>query len=168
MADQPSRTLTLKLNGVTREAEVDPRMLLAEALRDCFGVRGPKIGCGTGDCGACTVSLDGRPVKSCLQLAIAVDGSEIVTIEGLAGDHALTPLQEAFWEAGAFQCGFCLSGMLFAAEELLAREGDPSEAEVRSALSGNLCRCTGYQTIVDAVLAVALERRGDGAHPPGP
>jgi carbon-monoxide dehydrogenase small subunit len=158
MGEQRSVTLTLKLNGAAREAEVDARMLLVEALRDCFGVCGPKIGCGTGDCGACTVSLDGKPVKSCLQLAIAVHGSEIVTIEGLARDHALTPLQEAFWEAGAFQCGFCLSGMLFAAEELLAREGDPSAADVRSALGGNLCRCTGYQAIVNAVLAVSQAR----------
>lgn len=153
--DDESRTIILVLNGETREAEVDPRMLLVEALRDCFEVTGPKIGCATGDCGACTVALDGKPVKSCLRLALAVDGSEVVTIEGLAGDQTLTPLQEAFWDAGGFQCGFCLSGMLFAARELLTREPNPSEAEIRWALGGNLCRCTGYQTIVTAVLAAA-------------
>jgi aerobic-type carbon monoxide dehydrogenase small subunit (CoxS/CutS family) len=148
-------TLHLKLNGEPREAEVDPRMLLAEALRESFGVTGPKIGCATGDCGACTVSLDGRPVKSCLQLAIALDGSDVVTLEGLAAAGELSPLQQAFWDAGAFQCGFCLSGMLFAAEELLARDPAPSEAAVRAALSGNLCRCTGYESIVQAVRSLA-------------
>lgn len=153
--DEQRPTLHLRLNGEAREAEVDPRMLLAEALRDSFGVTGPKLGCATGDCGACTVSLDGRPVKSCLQLAIALDGSEVVTIEGLGEPGGLSALQQAFWDAGAFQCGFCLSGMLFAAEELLARDPDPSDAAIRWALGGNLCRCTGYDTIVKAVLAVA-------------
>jgi carbon-monoxide dehydrogenase small subunit len=153
--DDQRRILHLTLNGEAREAEVDPRTLLVEALRDHFELTGAKLGCASGDCGACTVSLDGTPVKSCLQLAIAVDGREVVTIEGLGEAGGLSPLQQAFWDEGAFQCGFCLSGMLFAAEDLLAREPDPTEAEIRWALGGNLCRCTGYESIVKAVLSVA-------------
>ena len=147
--------LTLELNGEQRSAEVDPRTLLVEALRESFATSGPKIGCRTGDCGACTVEQDGLVVKSCLRLAVAADGSRIRTIEGIARDGALTPLQQAFWDLHAFQCGFCVSGMLFAAEELLARVPQPDEAQIREALDGNLCRCTGYHNIVAAVRAVA-------------
>jgi carbon-monoxide dehydrogenase small subunit len=147
--------LTLNLNGEPRTAEIDPRMLLVDALRDAFGARGPKTGCLTGDCGACTVRVDGVIAKSCLRLAAAADGAEIQTLEGLAGDDGLTPLQEAFWDEHAFQCGFCLSGMLFAAEDLLERTPSPTDAEIREAIGGNLCRCTGYDTIVAAVRSVA-------------
>jgi carbon-monoxide dehydrogenase small subunit len=147
--------LNLTLNGERRSADVDPRLLLVDALRDVFGATGPKFGCGTGDCGACTVRLDGRIVKSCVKLALAAEGAEIQTLEGLAQEGELTPLQEAFWDEYAFQCGFCLSGMLFAAEDLLERNPSPSNAEIREAISGNLCRCTGYDTIVAAIRAVA-------------
>jgi len=145
----------LTLNGERRSAEVDPRMLLVEALRDAFGARGPKIGCLTGDCGACTVRVGGRIVKSCLQMAVAHDGAEVQTLEGLAEDGALSELQEAFWDAHAFQCGYCLSGMLFAAGDLLERTPSPSDEEIREAISGNLCRCTGYDPIVAAIRSVA-------------
>jgi carbon-monoxide dehydrogenase small subunit len=147
--------LTIELNGSERTAEVDPRMLLVEALREGFGATGPKVGCLTGDCGACTVEQDGLIVKSCLRLAVAAEGSRVRTLEGLAVSGELTALQQAFWDHHAFQCGFCVSGMLFAAEELLARERRPDDAQIREALDGNLCRCTGYHNIVAAVRAVA-------------
>jgi aerobic-type carbon monoxide dehydrogenase small subunit (CoxS/CutS family) len=147
--------LTLTLDGERRSAEVDPRLILVDALRDSFGATGPKFGCGTGDCGACTVRMDGGIVKSCLKLAAAAEGAEIQTLEGLAQNCELTPLQQAFWDEYAFQCGYCLSGMLFAAEDLLERNPSPSDAEIREAISGNLCRCTGYDTIVAAIRAVA-------------
>jgi aerobic-type carbon monoxide dehydrogenase small subunit (CoxS/CutS family) len=147
--------LTLMLNGEARVEEVDPRMLLVEALRDAFGARGPKIGCLTGDCGACTVRVDGAIVKSCLKLAVAADGAEVTTLEGLAEGGELTELQEAFWNAHAFQCGYCLSGMLFSAADLLERTPSPTDEEIREAISGNLCRCTGYDPIVAAVRSVA-------------
>jgi aerobic-type carbon monoxide dehydrogenase small subunit (CoxS/CutS family) len=144
----------MTINGEPRSAQIDIRMLLVDALRDAFGVTGPKIGCLSGDCGACTVSLDGRVVKSCLRLAASADGAEVRTLEGLARDGELTALQQAFWDHNGFQCGYCLSGMLFAAEDLLARIPHPDEAEIRSAISGNLCRCTGYDAIVAAIRSV--------------
>ncbi|MEA2180655.1 MAG: aerobic carbon-monoxide dehydrogenase small subunit [Solirubrobacteraceae bacterium] len=147
--------MELTLNGERRSADVDPRMLLVEALRDAFGAHGPKIGCLTGDCGACTVRMDGTIVKSCLKLAVAADGSEVQTLEGMAGEDGLTALQQAFWDGHAFQCGYCLSGMLFAAEDLLERVAAPTDEEIREAISGNLCRCTGYDAIVAAVRSVA-------------
>jgi aerobic-type carbon monoxide dehydrogenase small subunit (CoxS/CutS family) len=146
--------LSMTINGEPRSARIDIRMLLVDALRDAFGVTGPKIGCLSGDCGACTVSLDGRVVKSCLRLAASADGAEVRTLEGLARDGELTALQQAFWDHNGFQCGYCLSGMLFAAEDLLARIPHPDEAEIRSAISGNLCRCTGYDAIVAAIRSV--------------
>jgi aerobic-type carbon monoxide dehydrogenase small subunit (CoxS/CutS family) len=146
--------LSMTINGESRSAPIDIRMLLVDALRDAFGVTGPKVGCLSGDCGACTVSLDGRIIKSCLRLAASADGSEVRTLEGLATDGELNALQQAFWDHNGFQCGYCLSGMLFAAEDLLARIPNPSEAEIRSAISGNLCRCTGYDAIVAAVRSV--------------
>jgi carbon-monoxide dehydrogenase small subunit len=143
--------LSLTINGEPRTAAVDPRHTLVEALREGFGVLGPKVGCATGDCGACTVEIDGRIAKACLELAPAADGCEITTIEGLAEDGELTPLQEAFWSSNAFQCGYCLSGMLFAARDLLQRNPNPTDDEIRTAIGGNLCRCTGYESIVAAV-----------------
>jgi carbon-monoxide dehydrogenase small subunit len=147
--------LMVRLNGVDRTEPIDGRMMLVEALRERFGATGPKVGCLNGDCGSCTVRLNGAIVKSCLIPAVAADGAEVRTIEGLAAeDGALSPVQRAFWDHFGFQCGFCLSGMLFVAEELAAREDPPDEEEIRVALRGNLCRCTGYDTIVDACMAV--------------
>jgi aerobic-type carbon monoxide dehydrogenase small subunit (CoxS/CutS family) len=150
-----STVLTLTINGAQRTAEIDTRLLLVEALRECFGTRGPKVGCATGDCGACTVSVDGQITKSCLRLAVSAEGCEVLTLEGLAGPDGLSPLQEAFWDQHGFQCGFCLSGMLFAARELLERNPAPSDTEIRAAISGNLCRCTGYEGIVASVRSAA-------------
>lgn len=150
---QATRAVTVTLNGTTRTEEVDVRSVLVDALREQFGLTGPKVGCRTGDCGACTVELDGRIVKSCLSLAVSVEGCSIRTLEGLATDGKLNTLQQSFWDEYGFQCGFCLSGMLFAATDLLARTPHPSEEEVRYAIRGNLCRCTGYDNIVDAILA---------------
>jgi carbon-monoxide dehydrogenase small subunit len=146
--------VVITLNGVHRAAAVDRRKLLVEALREDFETTGPKVGCATGDCGACTVLVDGDIKKSCLELAVAANGSVITTLEGISAGK-LTPLQEAFWNEYAFQCGFCLSGMLFAAQDLLNRITNPSETEIRGAISGNLCRCTGYDTIVNAVRRAA-------------
>ena len=147
--------MELRLNGEQRSADVDPRMLLVEALRDAFGAHGPKIGCLTGDCGACTVRVDGAIVKSCLKLAVAAEGADVQTLEGLADDGGLSALQQAFWDSHAFQCGYCLSGMLFAAGDLLERTPSPSDEQIREAISGNLCRCTGYDPIVEAIRSVA-------------
>jgi aerobic carbon-monoxide dehydrogenase small subunit len=148
--------LQLTVNGVRRSAEVDPRSLLIEAIRDGFGLTGSHTGCLTGDCGACTMELEGRIVKSCLELAVSAQGANVVTIEGLAENGQLTPLQEAFWNEYAFQCGYCLPGMLFAARDLLASNSSPNEHEIRYAINGNLCRCTGYHRIVKAIQAVAM------------
>jgi carbon-monoxide dehydrogenase small subunit len=152
VTDDDRVELTLTVDGTRRTAAVDPRSLLLDALRDAFGATAPKAGCRTGDCGACTVRVDGAIAKSCLRLAVAEDGAEVRTIAAMADGGELTALQQAFWDANAFQCGFCLSGMLLAAEDLLERIPSPDEADVREALSGNLCRCTGYDAIVDAVL----------------
>ena len=147
--------LRLTVNGEERTAEVDPRALLIEAIRDGFGLTGSHIGCLTGDCGACTMEVDGRIVKSCLELAVSAQGADIVTIEGIAENGQLTPLQEAFWGEYGFQCGYCLPGMLFAARDLLARNPAPSEHDIRYAINGNLCRCTGYHRIVKAIASAA-------------
>src|SRR6266536_5754068 len=145
------------VNGEPRESELEARLLLVHYLRDELGLTGTNIGCDTTNCGACTVLLDGEAVKSCTVLAAQADGSEVTTIEGLAGDGhgALHPLQEAFWEHHGLQCGYCTPGMIMAAADLLQRNPDPSEHEVREALAGNLCRCTGYHNIVKAVQAAA-------------
>jgi carbon-monoxide dehydrogenase small subunit len=150
------------INGQERAAEVDPRMLLVEAIRDIFGFKGTHIGCLTGDCGACTVELDGKIAKSCLHLAASANGREIVTVEGLASpDGELHPIQQSFWDEYGFQCGYCLPGMMFSAKELLETTPRPDEAEIRHALQGNLCRCTGYQKIVQAVSTAAERMAGD-------
>jgi carbon-monoxide dehydrogenase small subunit len=149
------RELNMTVNGIPRTVAVDGRWLLVEALRDGLGIIGPKIGCGTGDCGACTIRVDGQARKSCLMLAVAAEGTDITTLEGLADGDELHPLQEAFCSEYAFQCGFCLSGMLFAAQELLESTPDPTDGEIEVALRGNLCRCTGYQNLVPAVRKAA-------------
>jgi carbon-monoxide dehydrogenase small subunit len=143
------------VNGQRRESEVEARTLLVHWLRDGLGLTGTHIGCDTTNCGACTVHLDGESVKSCTVLAAQADGAEITTIEGLATDGGLHPLQEAFWEKHGLQCGYCTPGMIMAAADLLQRNPNPSEEEIRHGLEGNLCRCTGYHNIVEAVRTAA-------------
>jgi carbon-monoxide dehydrogenase small subunit len=154
------RTVSVTVNGERFERLVEPRLLLSDFLRHERGLTGTRVGCEHGVCGACTVLLDGEPVRSCLTFAVQVDGHQIGTVEGLApGPEALSPLQRAFREAHALQCGFCTAGILMTVTAFLRDVPDPDERQVREALSGNLCRCTGYQHIVDAVLAAAAERR---------
>lgn len=153
--------ITVTVNGRRISAVVEPRMTLADFLREELGLTGTKLGCEHGVCGSCTVLWDGAAVRSCLVLAAQADGAKITTIEGLATDGTLHPVQQAFWEAHALQCGFCTPGMVLTAVALLAENPNPSEEEIREALSGNLCRCTGYQNIVRAVqLAARHERAG--------
>jgi aerobic carbon-monoxide dehydrogenase small subunit len=152
----PSIPVRLTVNGSAHELEVEPRRLLVHALRDDLGLTGTHVGCDTSNCGACTVHLDGRPVKSCTVLAVQADGATVTTIEGMAGaDGELHPIQEAFWNDHGLQCGYCTPGMIMAAAGLLAENPNPTEDEVRHALEGNLCRCTGYHNIVKAVLDAA-------------
>ena len=160
--------VSLDVNGTTYEREVEPRLLLVHFLRDHLGLTGTHVGCDTSNCGACTVHLDGAAVKSCTVLAVQADGAKVTTIEGLGSPDDLHPVQEAFWEHHGLQCGYCTPGMIMAAADLLARNSDPSEAEVREALAGNLCRCTGYHNIVKAVLAAAKATGGADAAPPPP
>jgi aerobic carbon-monoxide dehydrogenase small subunit len=148
------------VNGERRESEVEARTLLVHWLRDELGLTGTHVGCDTSTCGACTVHLNGEAVKSCTVLAAQVDGAEVTTIEGMGGEQALHPLQQAFWEQHGVQCGYCTPGMIMAAADLLARNPDPSEHDIRDALAGNLCRCTGYQNIVKAVQAAAGQAGG--------
>jgi len=148
----------LTVNGDPYKREAASDVALLSFLRDELGLTGTKWGCMTGDCGACTVLVDGEPVVACLQLAEQVDGCAVTTVEGLERNGELSPLQQAFVSNGASQCGFCTPGMLMSAEALLHRNPDPTEAEVREALSGNLCRCTGYNKIIDAVLETAQGR----------
>jgi aerobic-type carbon monoxide dehydrogenase small subunit (CoxS/CutS family) len=145
----------LTVNGVAHDVAVPARRLLSDALRHDVGLTGTHVGCEHGVCGACTVRLDGSAVRSCLLLAAQVDGAELVTVEGLAGDGALTPLQDAFRRHHALQCGFCTPGILIAADDLLSRGGTPTRDEIVDMLSGQLCRCTGYTPIVDAIAEVA-------------
>jgi carbon-monoxide dehydrogenase small subunit len=149
------RTVSLTVNGDSRELELEPRELLVYVLRDRLGLTGTVVGCDTSSCGSCTVLLDGESVKSCTVLGVQADGREITTIEGLAQNGSQHPLQESFHEHHALQCGFCTSGMVLAAVSLLAENPSPSGEEIRHALEGNICRCTGYQNIVDAIEAVA-------------
>ena len=150
--------ITLTVNGVPREVRAEPRALLVHVLRDQLGLTGTHIGCDTSRCGACTVLVDGHAVKSCSMLAVQAEGAEITTIERL-GANGLHPLQQAFWDKHGLQCGFCTPGMILTAFDLLAQNPDPTEEEVRHALQGNLCRCTGYQNIVDAVCVAATVMR---------
>ena len=145
----------LTVNGMRHELAVEPRRLLVDCLREDLGLTGTHIGCEHGVCGTCTVLVDGETVRSCLMLAVQADGATITTVEGLAADGQLNPLQQAFREAQGLQCGFCTPGMLMLATELLAEQPSPSEAEIREAISANLCRCTGYQGIVEAIQLAA-------------
>ena len=149
------RNVSLTVNDVPYELELDPRELLVYVLRERLGLTGTVVGCDTSSCGACTVLLDGESVKSCTLLGVQADGCELTTIEGLSDNGALNELQESFHTHHALQCGYCTSGMVLAATSLLAEHPSPSEAEIRTALEGNICRCTGYQNIVDAIEAVA-------------
>jgi carbon-monoxide dehydrogenase small subunit len=163
-----SATVQMTVNGEVHEDAVEPRLLLVHYLRDRLGLTGTHVGCDTTNCGACTVHLDGESVKSCTVLAVQADGAAVTTIEGMETDGELHPLQEAFWNKHGLQCGYCTPGMIMAAADLLQRNPDPSEEEVRHGLEGNLCRCTGYHNIVQAVLEAAKAPAGEtvGAPPP--
>ena len=147
------------INGERHSQNVEPRLLLVHYLRDVVGLTGTHVGCETSLCGACTVMLDGQAVKSCTLLAVQANGAEITTIEGLAENGELHPVQEGFWECHGLQCGFCTPGMIIAAHQLLERNPRPTEAQIRRGIEGNLCRCTGYQHIVDAVQYAARKMR---------
>ena len=149
------RSVKVRVNGVEHAREVEPRLLLVHFLRETLGLTGTNVGCDTSQCGACTVLLDGAAVKSCTVLAVQADGHEVTTIEGLAADGKLHPVQQAFSDEHGLQCGYCTPGMVLRTCDLLKRNPDPSEAEIRHGLEGNLCRCTGYQNIVAAVGAAA-------------
>ncbi len=156
------RLITLNVNGETVEAAVEPNRTLVQLLREDLGLTGTKHGCGLGDCGACTVILNGKPVNSCLVLAVQANGGDVITIEGLAENGKLHPIQPAFVDKGAIQCGFCSPGMILSAKALLESNSRPTEHEIRTAISGNLCRCTGYQKIVEAIQEVAKTIDGNG------
>jgi carbon-monoxide dehydrogenase small subunit len=148
-------SVKIRVNGSETTHEVEPRMLLAHYLRNVLGLTGTNIGCDTSQCGACTVLLDGKAVKSCTVLAVQADGRQVTTIEGVAADGNLHPIQEAFWEKHGLQCGFCTPGMIMTAYDLLQTIPNPTDAEIRHALEGNYCRCTGYQNIVAAIQLAA-------------
>jgi len=156
------------VNGTDYRRDVEPRLLLVHLLRDVLGLTGTHVGCDTSQCGACTVMLDGRAVKACTLLAVQADGRSIRTIEGLATGDTLHPLQEGFWQRHGLQCGFCTSGIIMAAYALLQANAQPTEPEIRAALEGNLCRCTGYHNIVRAVQYAAERMRAAGATPTSP
>jgi carbon-monoxide dehydrogenase small subunit len=145
------KAISVSVNGVNHEHEVEPRLLLVHYLRDVLGLTGTHIGCETSLCGACTILVDGQAVKSCTVLAVQADGAEIKTIEGLMKNGELHPMQEGFWERHGLQCGYCTPGMIMAATQIIDRNTSPSREEIRHGLEGNLCRCTGYQHIVEAV-----------------
>lgn len=156
------RKISVTVNGKLHRGEAEPRMLLVDYVRDVIGLKGTRYGCDTSNCGSCTVVMDGRSAKSCTFLAVQADGRELTTIEGLAPEGGLHPLQAAFQEAHALQCGFCTSGMVMSAHALLARNPDPSRDEIRRGIIGNLCRCTGYLPVVEAVEAAARGRKAGG------
>jgi carbon-monoxide dehydrogenase small subunit len=156
------KRIEVTVNGRRHEHEVEPRLLLVDYLRDVAGLAGTHYGCDTTNCGACTVVIDGRSAKSCTWFAVQADGREVLTVEGLARDGELHPIQEAFREHHALQCGFCTSGMLMSSYFLLSKNPDPSDAEIRQALAGNLCRCTGYLPIVEAVKGAARKMNSQG------
>jgi len=153
------KAISISVNGVSHQHEVEPRLLLVHYLRDVLGLTGTHIGCETSLCGACTILLDGQAVKSCTVLAVQADGGEITTIEGLVKDGKLHPMQEGFWERHGLQCGYCTPGMIMAATQIIDRNANPSREEIRHGLEGNLCRCTGYQHIVEAVEYAAKKSR---------
>ena len=156
-------TIRITVNGRSVDGRAEARVTLVDFLRETLGLTGPHVGCEHGVCGACSVLLDGTPVRSCLIYAVQADGSDVTTVEGLAAaDGGISPLQDAFWDNHAMQCGYCTPGMLITAQALLDRNPDPSEAEIREAIGGNLCRCTGYQQIVEAVQMAAGRMREDG------
>ena len=156
------RKIHIKVNGADMEADVEPRLLLVHCIRDVFGLTGTHIGCDTTHCGACTVHLDGKPIKSCTLFAVQADGCEITTVEGLEQDEKLHPVQEGFWQEHGLQCGFCTPGMMMTSVALLKEKPNPSEDEIRLAISGNLCRCTGYLNIVKSI-QYAAQRLRQGA-----
>jgi aerobic carbon-monoxide dehydrogenase small subunit len=159
------QSIRVTVNGEEHTNEVEPRTLLVTYLREQLDLTGTHIGCDTGQCGACTVMLDGQPVKSCMVLAVQADGAQVGTVEGLAANGKYHPIQDAFWEKHGLQCGFCTPGMMMAAVGLLERNPNPSDAEIREQLEGNLCRCTGYQNIVAAVRSAAEAMRAGEAQP---
>ena len=153
------QAISINVNGVDHRSEVEPRMLLVHYLRDVLGLTGTHVGCETSICGACTVLVDGQAVKSCTMFAVQADGSNMTTIEGLANNGTLHPVQEGFWEKHGLQCGYCTPGMIIAASQIIDRNPNPSRDEIRHGLEGNLCRCTGYQHIVEAVEYAAKKVR---------
>jgi carbon-monoxide dehydrogenase small subunit len=157
--------IRVTVNGQAREAEVEARLLLVHFIRDTLGLTGTHIGCDTTNCGACTVLLDGKPIKSCTVFAVQADRRELLTVEGLERDGKLHPVQEGFWEKHGLQCGFCTPGMMITSVALLAQNPNPTEEEIRWAISGNLCRCTGYLNIVEAIKYAAEKLRAEAAAP---
>ena len=151
--------VTMTVNGIEREVDVEPRRLLVQTLREDLGLTGTHVGCDTSQCGACTVQFDGKAVKSCAVLTVQAEGHDVVTIEGLTPADGLHPIQTAFWEKHGLQCGFCTPGMIMAAADLLERNPDPTDDEIRHAIEGNICRCTGYQNIVAAIREAATVTR---------
>ena len=158
--------ISFVVNGDRRELDVEPRRLLVQVLREDLDLTGTHVGCDTSQCGACTVTVDGRAVKSCSMLAVQADGSNVQTIEGLANGTQLHPLQTAFWEKHGLQCGFCTPGMIMAAADLLARNANPTDDEIRHAIEGNICRCTGYHNIVAAIREAARTMPAGATAPP--
>ena len=159
--------ISLTVNGERHDLDVEPRRLLVQAIREDLDLTGTHVGCDTSQCGACTIHLEGKAVKSCTMLAVQADGASITTIEGMADGDQLHPLQTAFWEKHGLQCGFCTPGMIMVTADLLARDSDPDEGTIRHALEGNICRCTGYHNIVAAVQAAAVAMREGTATPAG-
>ncbi|SRR6266404_3246838 len=157
------KSINITVNGVPHSAEVEPRVLLVHYLRDGLGLTGTHVGCETSICGACTVIVDGQSAKSCTMFAVQADGADVTTIEGMAANGDLHAVQEGFWEQHGLQCGYCTPGMIMAAAQILDRNPDPTDAEIRHGLEGNLCRCTGYQHIVEAVQNAARKMKGQEA-----
>jgi len=164
-AKQKSSVVAVEVNGVRHEDEVESRMLLVHYLRDQLGLTGTHVGCETSNCGACTVLLDGNAIKSCTYFAVQANGKKVTTIEGVARGEKLHPLQKAFWENHGLQCGYCTPGMIMSALGFLSFNPEPEEEEVRESISGNLCRCTGYQNIVKAIMQASIEMRTEGLRP---
>ncbi len=167
MQEEDFVTIRLTVNGETQRLVVEPRRLLADVLREDLGLTGTNLGCEHGACGSCTVLVDGLSVRSCLMFAVQANGHEVMTVEGLARNGELHPLQQAFWEKQGVQCGFCTPGFLMTAYELLQRNPNPSEEEIRDALSGNICRCTGYQHIIESVQSAAQTMAASATVPSG-